>query len=117
MTSINFYNNCFYRVERRLREQEELHNANELRLRDELWAKEKELSDLASNRNMLLKESRERMAESIGRLQDHNANRQAFEGLGSQVATISGNLNDLRGAFSTNSNINTLIAGGQNLVV
>ena len=104
-------------MEGRLREEEELHNANELRLRDELRAKENELSEVASNRNMLLKESRERMAESIGRLQDHAANRQAFEGLGSQVAKISGNLDHLQGAFSANSNINTLIAGKQNIVV
>ena len=44
-------------------------------------------------------------------LQSQISNRQAFEGLGSKVAGVSGNLNHLRGAFSTDTNINTLIAG------
>ena len=44
-------------------------------------------------------------------LQNQISNRQAFEGLGSEVAGVSGNINHLRGAFSTDTNINTLIAG------
>ena len=45
-------------------------------------------------------------------LQSQISSRQGLAGLGSQVAGVSGNIDHLRGALSTDTNINTLIAGG-----
>ena len=80
-------------------------------MRDELRAKEQKLRELSQTQNALLKEGRERTEQRIGRLQDEIANRQVFEGLGSKVASISGNLEHLQGTFSTDNKINTLFEG------
>ena len=82
-----------------------------MRLRDELRAKEQKLLELSRTQNALLKEGRERTEQRIGRLQDEIANRQVFEGLGSKVASISGNLDNLHGTFSTDNKINRLLEG------
>ena len=80
-------------------------------MRDELRAKEQKLLEFSRTQNALLKEGRDRNEQRFGRLQDEIANRQVFEGLGSKVASISGNLDHLQGTFSTDNKINTILEG------
>ena len=100
----------FHRTARELKGFEEF-RVNEFRLRDELRAKEQQLVELSRTHNALLKEGRERNDQRFGRLQDEISNRQAFEGLGSQVASVSGNIDHLQGTFALNNKINTLLEG------